>query len=205
MNPTTYYFNHIYPSRKIGYLFGFRKKEDERLTIIIAFLKNLKIGSICDVGCGDGLFLKNLLQHIESPKHIRVEDISPKNIDNALQNLSHTKVITTSNINEYSMHTKGVKSDITLCIGVSDYYINWKILLENLINRTNNILIIDFPIHGKSRNRIRAVWLNIFNVTYKGIRKNELVLLVDSYHLKYTLYTTKYNWLVIIEKSFSNE
>ncbi len=205
MNNTAHYFNTVYPSRKLGKLFGFRRKSNERAKQIRPFLDHTELKSLCDIGCGDGLFLKELRRDLPSLDHIQVEDITKKNIDMALKNLKGYALSITSNINKYDEYAKGIDGDIVLCIGVSDYYVNWQKLITNLLNRTEYLLIVDFPIHGKFRNFLRKIWLSFFNVKFNDTTKSNLKKIFDRHSFNYSIIKTKYNWIVIlIKKDFKN-
>lgn len=167
------YFEKRYPLRG-GTLWAplFRQGESLRLQRLKSWVPNWEKLEVLDAGCGDGAFLKNLLQG--RPARLRLEDIVESWTDMARERLLdcadsiETATIDVRDTDDSSTY------DVVLALGVFDYSADWPGLMASLLRRCRGMLLVDFPKSGTWHSVLRRNWLRLQGVTLHSARREEL-------------------------------
>ncbi len=178
--------------------------ENERADAIKNAFGNCDNKSLLDIGCGNGLVLKNALTG--TPSLIRLEDIVKNNALLAEKKLrAHTKKVEAISADIFEQHNHE-KYDNVIILGVTDYYQDWNKILETGLERTRGRLIIDFPKSNNFRVYLRKIWLKIHGINLRTIKKSSLINFLDSNtkHGHYTIDETTYNWVAVINININN-
>ena len=162
-----------YPERNGSGLALFaRRGVVDRHQVISSWLPSTEGRSILDAGCGDGVFLSRVLRG--RPACIKLEDIVDRwpavaraHLNGASDNVTMATVD--------CRHAQDEKRySIVFALGVSDYDDDWPGLIQCLIRRADQILIVDFPKAGTWHCRARRSWLRFHAVQLHAAKRGEI-------------------------------
>ncbi len=190
------YFSRRYPGRGGLVARFFRAGEDARLTAMAGMLPDCAGKRIIDVGCGDGLFLSEIIRG--RPSLIRIEDVVAENVSAAERNLHGKADRVEAVARDFFTSEEEGKYDVAISIGLTDYVADW----DNFIDKLDGLLvgggvmIVDFSKTGTLRIRLRKVWLGLNKVNVYAASKENLNILFRARYDNFEIAELEYNWMV---------
>lgn len=176
----------------------FRKGEKQRIASVRKWIAEADYQSVIDIGCGDGYFLSEVLD--KKVKLLRMEDINANNILIAEERFAARAERVETVIADSFLAFDDREYDIVMAIGLFDYYRDWRLILDKLMERTHDTLIVDFPKSFTFHALIRKIWLFINKVSLFTITEKRLNDLVIETGLDCEIKGVSSNWMVKIKK-----
>ena len=199
-DPVQDYFDNRYPDRSKGISRFFRKSESARLDAVLNWLPNCEGLSILDVGCGDGVFLSQLLNGV--PGFLRIEDFVESKVIEAQERLLNKTDYLEAVVSDIRDSDDSPSHDVVMAFGVFDYYKDWENLLKRLLDLTKDdgVVIVDFPKSENFHSHVRKRWLRINKVNYHSTSKQELREYLDDMQIESEIVELKLHWMIRIRK-----
>ncbi len=190
------YFSHRYPGRRsfLGRIL-FYHGESERRRIVSQWIPSTQGITINDVGCGDGKFLSSIISGY--PKKIVIEDISSSTILIAYQNLKNMAEV----VEKYlcnSLTSEFGHFDLVLAIGIIDYYPNWEDIINKLLVRSQECIIVSFPRIDHPRNWLRFIWFLFHGIQLQMLNHKILTNAISKLELPFEIQRSGFEWFVRI-------
>jgi SAM-dependent methyltransferase len=197
------YFAQKYPRRSsIPNLF-FRQGEADRLDICRQWLSVCEGLKVLDAGCGDGVFISQAISGHCSL--LRLEDFIPENIQKASRLLADKTDILESLIIDIWYPKDTMTFDIVISLGVLDYYQDWKKLIQILLSRTKDLLIVDLPKSDSIYIQIREIWLKFNGIKLYSVNAKEIKKYLNDIRYDWELVELPYQWVLKICKGKYSE
>jgi hypothetical protein len=188
------YFSRSYPDRSSALARVFRRREDERQRLLRSWLPDCDGLDVLDAGAGDGLFLAGALRG--KPAFLRLEDLVAANLRRAEERLRQRTAAIDACVTDVRDAAEPRRYDVVVAMGISDYVRDWEHLLEVLLRRTGDVLILDFPRADTLHRLARRTWLAMHGVALHASSRKRLDALLAPFGHANDVAALSYNWVV---------
>jgi SAM-dependent methyltransferase len=173
------YFSERYPSREsLLSRAGFRGREDQTKLAISRIRLRFAGASVLDFGCGDGQLLEWLVRVSRIPSafapDITLVDLDETALDRAsraLRSCASSVTIVRPGTDSWLEN----RFDITLAIGVLDYYPSWRTLMSWLVERTARDFVFSIPRSRPGAHIVRRLWLQANGISLQRARVENVI------------------------------
>lgn len=180
----TRYFSNAYPDRQPRPSPVARKGEDQRAAFMREHVGTEQIGTLLDIGCGDGKFISDLFNHTDST--MTLSDLSQRFVDQAESRLCGRPNTLFHTGDGFEIIAK-TNFDFIAAIGVFDYWADWRDRLALLMAQRQATIVLSVPRLRSFRQLARLVWLKNHGIGLQTVGRYELVTLLQTGGRSYTL------------------